>query len=46
MRFYGAKELSRSFQTVRNNTITLAEEIPEDQYNFQAAPTPEVCHSC
>ncbi len=38
MRSYGAKELSRSFQTVRNNTITLAEEIPEDQYDFQAAP--------
>ncbi len=38
MRFYGAKELSRSFLTVRNNTITIAEEIPEDQYDFQAAP--------
>ena len=38
MRFYGAKELSESFRTVRKNTITIAEEIPEDQYDFQAAP--------
>ncbi len=38
MRFYGARELSRSFRTVRENTITIAEEIPEDQYDFQAAP--------
>ncbi len=38
MRVYGAKELSRSFRTVRDNTITIAEEIPEDQYDFQAAP--------
>ncbi len=37
MRFYGARELSRSFRTVRENTITIAEEIPEDQYDFQAA---------
>ncbi|MCZ6878296.1 MAG: DinB family protein [Acidobacteria bacterium] len=38
MRFYGARELSRSFRTVRENTITIAEEIPEDQYDFQGAP--------
>ena len=38
MTYYGAKELSASFRTVRNNTIITAEDIPEDQYNFQAAP--------
>ncbi len=38
MTYYGAKELSDSFRTVRNNTITTAEDIPEDQYNFQATP--------
>ncbi len=25
------------FRTVRNNTIKIAEEIPEDKYSFQAA---------
>ncbi len=38
MRFYGAKELSESFRTVRKNTIITAEDIPEDQFNFQATP--------
>ncbi len=38
MTYYGAKELSESFQTVRKNTILTAEDIPEDQYNFQATP--------
>ena len=38
MNYYGAKELAASFRTVRNNTITIAEEIPEDQYGFQPAP--------
>ncbi len=36
MTYYGAKELSESFRTVRKNTILTAEDIPEDQYNFQA----------
>ncbi len=36
MTYYGAKELSESFRTVRKNTIITAEDIPEDQYNFQA----------
>lgn len=35
---YGAKELAESFRTVRNNTIRIAEEIPEDKYSFSAAP--------
>jgi len=38
MTYYGAKELAESFLTVRNNTITIAEEIPEAQYNFKASP--------
>ena len=37
MTYYGAKELARSFRTVRNNTIKIAEEIPEEKYAMQAA---------
>src|SRR5947209_4904986 len=35
MTYYGAKELARSFRTVRNNTIQSAEEIPEEKYGFR-----------
>ncbi|MGD0299019.1 MAG: DinB family protein [Bryobacteraceae bacterium] len=38
MTYYGAKELADSFRTVRKNTITIAEEIPEQHYGFRAAP--------
>src|SRR5580765_1209056 len=38
LRMYGAKELAESFRTVRRNTIQIAEDIPEDQYGFKAAP--------
>ena len=38
MNYYGAKQLAESFRTVRKNTITIAEEIPEEQYGFQPAP--------
>jgi uncharacterized damage-inducible protein DinB len=37
MTYYSAKELAAAFRTVRNNTIKIAEEIPEDKYSFQAA---------
>jgi uncharacterized damage-inducible protein DinB len=37
MTYYGAKDIAASFRTVRNNTIKIAEEIPESQYNFRAA---------
>lgn len=37
MTYYGAKELARSFRTVRGNTIQIAEEIPEDKYAFRPA---------
>lgn len=32
MATYGAAQLAASFQTVRKNTIQIAEEIPEEQY--------------
>jgi len=38
MNYYGAKELAESFRTVRKNTIQIAEDIPEDKYDFRAAP--------
>ena len=38
MTYYGAKELAASFRTVRKNTLQIAEEIPESQYGFRAAP--------
>src|SRR5205807_2668024 len=37
MTYYGAKELAHSFRTVRNNTIKIAEEIPEEKYGFRPA---------
>jgi uncharacterized damage-inducible protein DinB len=37
---YGAKELAEAFRTVRNNTLQIAEDIPEDKYAFR--PTPDV----
>jgi uncharacterized damage-inducible protein DinB len=38
MTYYGAQQLADSFQTVRNNTLRIAEEIPQDKYSFRAAP--------
>src|SRR3954451_19961955 len=38
MTYYGARNLAESFRTVRKNTLTIANEIPEDQYSFKAAP--------
>jgi uncharacterized damage-inducible protein DinB len=37
MTYYGAKELAQSFRTVRNNTIKIAQEIPEEKYSFRPA---------
>ena len=34
---YGGGELAAAFRTVRKNTITIAEEIPEDKYSFRPA---------
>jgi uncharacterized damage-inducible protein DinB len=38
MTYYGSKELAASFRTVRDNTIKIAEEIPENKYDFRPAP--------
>ena len=38
MVYYGSKELAAAFRTVRNNTIKIAEEIPEDKYDFRLTP--------
>ena len=35
---YGGKELAAAFRTVRNNTIKIANDIPEDKYDFKASP--------
>jgi uncharacterized damage-inducible protein DinB len=35
---YGAADLAKSFRTVRRNTIQIAEDIPEDKYDFVPAP--------
>jgi uncharacterized damage-inducible protein DinB len=36
--YYGGKELAESFRTVRKNTITIAQELPEEKYSFRPAP--------
>jgi uncharacterized damage-inducible protein DinB len=33
MTYYGGKELAAAFRTVRNNTLQMAEEIPENKYD-------------
>jgi len=38
MTYYGARNLADSFRTVRKNTLTIANEIPEEQYGFKATP--------
>ena len=38
MTYYGGKELAEAFRTVRKNTIQIAEDIPENKYDFRAAP--------
>jgi len=38
MTAYGAKELANSFRTVRQNTIQIANDIPESSYDFVPAP--------
>jgi uncharacterized damage-inducible protein DinB len=37
MTYYGGREMAASFRTVRNNTLKIAEEIPEDRYGFAPA---------
>ena len=38
MSVYGGRELGRQFRTVRQNTIQIAEDISEKQYNHVPAP--------
>lgn len=38
MTCYGSVELARNFRVVRKNLLTIAEEIPEAQYDFRPAP--------
>ncbi len=38
MSTYAGPELAKAFRTVRNNTIKIAEDIPEDKYGFRATP--------
>ncbi len=38
MTYYGGKELAAAFRTVRGNTIQIAEDIPEQLYDFKPAP--------
>src|SRR3954470_6449948 len=35
---YGGRDLAAAFRTVRKNTVQIAKEIPEDKYDFVAAP--------
>jgi uncharacterized damage-inducible protein DinB len=36
MTYYGPKELAAAFRTVRDNTIKIADEIPEEHYGYRA----------
>jgi uncharacterized damage-inducible protein DinB len=38
MSVYGGKELASAFRTVRRNTIQIAQDIPEDKYDFVSSP--------
>jgi uncharacterized damage-inducible protein DinB len=38
MTYYGGKEMAAAFRTVRENTLKIAEEIPEEKYGFKPAP--------
>jgi len=35
---YSGKDLARSFRTVRKNTLQMANDVPEAQWSFRAAP--------
>jgi uncharacterized damage-inducible protein DinB len=38
MTYYGGKQLADAFRTVRKNTVQIANDIPEDKYDFKPAP--------
>jgi len=35
---YGGAQMANAFRTVRKNTVQIAEDIPEDKYDFVVAP--------
>ena len=35
--YYGSHDLAASFRTVRKNTLRIAEDIPEEKYNYRPA---------
>jgi uncharacterized damage-inducible protein DinB len=37
MTFYGSTEMAEAFRTVRRNTLQIANDIPENHYEFRAA---------
>lgn len=37
MNYYSGKDLARSFRTVRQNTLQIANDIPDEKYNFRPA---------
>ena len=38
MSTYDAQDMANSWRTVRKNTVQIAEDIPADQYQYQATP--------
>ena len=38
MTYYGGRDMAAAFRTVRENTVKIAEEIPENKYDFAPAP--------
>jgi uncharacterized damage-inducible protein DinB len=38
MTYYGARDLARSFRTVRKNTLAIANDIPDAKYSYRATP--------
>jgi len=38
MQYYGAAELAAAFRTVRENTMAIAEEIPDERYAYRVTP--------
>jgi uncharacterized damage-inducible protein DinB len=38
MNLYGSKQLADSMRTVRQNTIVIAEDIPEESYSYRPTP--------
>lgn len=38
MNLYGPKQLADSMRLVRKNTIAIAEDVPEEQYDYRPAP--------